>query len=94
MDYYYSSVVGHQYIIPWSIRYQKDRGGQLSTAHSNHTKVRARWMVDGDPATANSKGPELAGYAASLEVLLMFQLLSPNFTLEQPLDPRDHHVDL
>jgi hypothetical protein len=35
--------------------------------------------VDGDPSTANSKRPELAGYAASLEVLLMFKSLNPSF---------------
>ncbi len=36
--------------------------------------------VDGDPSTANSIHPELAGYAATLGVLLMFKSLNPSFS--------------
>lgn len=35
--------------------------------------------ADGDPTTANSKRPELTGYAASLEMLLMLKTLTLTF---------------
>jgi hypothetical protein len=41
--------------------------------------------VDGDPSTVNSKRPELAGYAASLEVLLMLHVLSKDIYAEGTL---------
>ncbi len=41
--------------------------------------------VDGNPSTVNSKRPELAGYAASLEVLLMLHVLSKDIYTEGTL---------
>ena len=49
--------------------------------------------ADGDPTTANSKRPELTGYAASLEMLLMLKTLTLTFDLPPHFVPITTWID-